>query len=421
MRRRYWSCWGMGVRTPYQPIPLNKNKRMTEPTNVEWKESQVLEDIANVADKRIICLYGGSSSSKTISALQYLTTWALESPDPLVLTVIGESIPVLKKSVIRDWQRVVMRRVFDRNRFNKLELTYTFDNGSLLQFIPADEEARFYSIRHDIVLIDEAYHVTKGIFDQVEIRTRKQILLTWNPVSPFWATKLEDERDDVAVIHATYHKNPFVEQAIIDSLERRAKTDPNFYRVFVLGKYGTLEGLIFKQYTHWNKCDEMPEDFKRRILVLDYGFTNDPTAILDLRYSDGEFWVDELEYKPGMFNSDIFNLLQPITGKRMEVIADSAEPKSNAELRKMGLNVIPSVKGPDSVKYGINTMKGFKLNVTKSSLNTIKELRNYSWKKDRQGEFTGEPVDNWNHSCDCARYIISHIRRKPNFGSYAVS
>lgn len=412
---------------------------MSEPTNVEWRETEVLEDIADVADKRIICLYGGSSSSKTISALQYLTTWALESPDAIVITIIGESIPVLKKSVIRDWQRVVMRGVFDRKKYNKLELTYTFDNGSIFQFVPADDEARFMGPRQDFVLIDEAYNVTKGIFDQVEIRTRKQILLTWNPVSPFWATKLEDERDDVAVIHATYKKNPFVPQSIIDSLERRALIDPNFYRVYVLGEYGSMEGLIFLEQTHWRKCEEMPEDFKRRIYVLDYGFTNDPSAILELRYSNGEYWVDEIEYKPGMFNSEIHDIIkihsldeqdseEPKTHEELkrikirdEVVADSAEPKSNAELRQMGLNVIASVKGPDSVKFGINTMKDFKLNVTKTSLNTIKELRNYSWKKDKQGELTGVPIDNWNHSIDAIRYGVTHIRRKPNYGSYSVS
>ena len=414
---------------------------MTPSQNVEWRESEVLENIADVADKRIICLYGGSSSSKTISALQYLTTWALESPDSLVITIIGESIPVLKKSVIRDWQRVVMRGMFDRKKYNKLELTYTFDNGSIFQFVPADDQARFMGPRQDFVLIDEAYNVTKGIFDQVEIRTNIQILLTWNPVSPFWATKLEDERDDVAVIHATYKKNPYVPQSIIDSLERRALIDPNFYRVFVLGKYGSLEGLIFQEGTHWNKCDELPEDFKRQIYVVDYGFTNDPSAVLELRYSDGEFWVDEIEYKPGMFNKDIHDVIklrhiqdpdkepeEPKTHEelkrikiRTEVVADSAEPKSNAELRLLGLNIIASVKGPDSIKFGINTMKGFKLNVTKSSINTIKELRNYSWKKDKQGELTGVPIDNWNHSLDAIRYGVTHVRRKPNFGSYSVS
>lgn len=415
---------------------------MEQATNVEWKETGILERIADVADKRIICLYGGSSSSKTISALQYLTTWCLEYPEPLVVTVIGESVPVLKRSVIRDWQRFVIREMFDRKKYNKLELTYTFDNGSVLQFIPADDESRFLAMRHDFVLIDESYNVSKGIFDQAEIRTRRQVLLTWNPVSPFWATRLEDERDDVAVIHATYHDNPFVEQAIIESLERRAETDPNFYNVYVLGKYGSIEGLIFREGTNWFKCDYLPpvDERKRSIYIVDFGFTHDPTSVNELVYSNGEFYVDELEYKPGMFNTDIHDVIkfneltteqkagEPLTHDelkkiktRAEVVADSAEPKSIAELKVLGLNCIASVKGPDSVKFGINTMKEFHINVTKRSLNVIKEFRNYSWKKDKHGEFMEEPIDNWNHAIDGIRYGVTHIRRKPNYGKYSVS
>lgn len=399
---------------------------MTRP-GLRYPTTKVFDELAEHFDKRIICLYGGSSSSKTISALQYLTAYGMEFPKPLVITVIGESIPVIKKSVYRDWARIVMKEKYEPDRFNKLDNTYFFETGSILQFIPADDEQRFYAMRHDFVLIDEAYNVTKGIFDQVEIRTRRQILLTWNPVAPFWATKLQDERDDVAVIHSTYKKNVdvetgemLVERNIVDALETRARTDPNFYRVFVLGEYGTLEGLIYKEGTHWFKCDELPEEYKRRVFVIDYGFTHDPTAIGELRYADGQFWFDELEYKPGMFNSDIFNLLKPVAG-RDQCVADSAEPKSNADLRRMGLNVVDSIKGPDSVSFGIQTVRSFRLNVTKRSINTIKELRNYSFAKDRDGEWTGKPVDNWNHSLDAIRYGIVHIREKPRYGEYSVS
>ncbi len=377
--------------------------------------------LASEADKRIICLYGGSSSSKTISALQYLTIWGEYSKVPIVMTVIGESIPVIKKSVFRDWQRIVMQGNFLSDHYNKVENTYRFRGGSILQFIPADDEHKFFSLRHDLVLIDEAYNVQKGIFDQVDIRTRHQILLTWNPVAPFWGTKLEDEREDVEVIHATYKDNPHVEQSIIDSLELRAKIDPNFYRVYVRGQYGTLEGLIFEEGVNWVKCDRMPEEYKRRIFVVDYGFSQDPTAILEVRFSDGQFWVDEIEYRPGLFNADIFQILSARVDRNTEVVADSAEPKSNAELRQMGLNIIASIKGPDSVSFGIKTMKGYMINVTKGSVNMIKELRNYSYQKDRQGELTGKPVDNWDHAIDAVRYGIVHIRQRPKFGSYVVS
>jgi len=395
--------------------------REIERQAINFEVTGIFDRLADVLDKRIICLYGGSSSSKTISALQYLTIVAEMSKESLVITVVGESVPVIKRSVFRDWQRVVMKGRYIPDRFNKNDNTYTFENGSILQFIPADEEARFFAMRHDYVLIDEAYNVKKGIFDQIEIRTRTQILLTWNPVSPFWGTKLEDERDDVAVIQATYKDNPFIEKSIIDALEKRANTDPNFYRVFVLGKYGTLEGLIFEEGRNWFKCDELPEDYKRRIFVIDYGFTADPTAILEIRYSNGEFWIDEIEYKSGLFNRDIFAILFPEAKNNIEIVADSAEPKSNAELRQMGLNIIGAVKGPDSVKFGLRTMKEFKINITKRSINTIKEFRNYSRKKDKHGVFTDEPIDDWNHGIDATRYGITHIRKNPTYGKYAIS
>jgi phage terminase large subunit len=347
--------------------------------------------------------------------------WAELSEVPLVITIIGESVPVIKKSVLRDWQTIVMGARYDQRQFNKVDFTYTFGNGSIVQFIPADDEARFFAMRHDFVLIDEAYNVRKGIFDQVEIRTRKQILLTWNPVAPFWGTKLIDDRDDVSVIHATYKDNPFVEETIIRALELRAKTDPNFYRVFVLGEYGSLEGLIFKEGTHWRKCDELPKESKRAIACLDYGFTNDPSALIDLRYANGEFWIKEVAYSSGLFNTDIRDIHLRNFPKFIETVADSAEPKSNAELAGYGLNIVPAQKGPDSIKFGIKTMHGFKLNVTKDSLNVIKELRNYSYGKDRHGEFTGQPVDNWNHALDAIRYGVTHVRKNPNFGNYAVS
>lgn len=388
---------------------------------VEFKTTMVLDAIADSLDKRIICLYGGSSSSKTVSAMQFLTMMGEGSIKPLVITVIGESVPVIKKSVMRDWQTIIMGSRYDPDRFNKQDSTYYFPLGSIMQFIPADDENRFYAMRHDFVLIDEAYNVNRGIFDQVEIRTRRQILLTWNPVSPFWATKLQDEREDVAVIHATYKHNQFIEQSIIDALETRAKTDPNFYRVYVLGEYGNAEGLIFKEATNWFKCDALPEEYARRIYVVDYGFTHDPTAVLEVRYSDGQFWVDELEYKPGMFNRDIVNLLKPLAGKQTEVVADSAEPKSIAEMRQLGLNMIGAIKGPDSVIFGIRTMQGFRVNITKRSMNTIKEFRNYSFIKNKDGEFTDKPHDGWDHAIDAIRYGITHIRRKPRYGAYSVS
>jgi len=102
-------------------------------------------------------------------------------------------------------------------------------------------------------------------------------------------------------------------------------------------------------------------------------------------------------------------------------VADSAEPKSIEEIRRLGINIVGAEKGVDSVRFGIQTMKGFKINVTKSSTNLIKELRNYSYEKTKDGEYVDKPIDNWNHGIDAIRYGITHLRKKPNYGKYAVS
>lgn len=342
----------------------------------------------------------------------------MKAKKPLVFTIVGESVPVLKRSVIRDWERIVMQEAWKESNYNRVELTYRFDSGALFQFVPADHEERFMGMRQHYAMIDEAYNVPKGVFDQLDIRTENKIFLTWNPVSEFWAKDLAD-RPDCAVLHSTYKDNKFLQDTIRRSLELRAQTDPNFYRVFVEGKYGSYEGLIFKEGGGWSKCKTLPNEFKRRLIGLDFGFSHDPTAIIDIRYSDGQFWLDELAYETGLFNQDIYNRLEPLG--RVEVIADSAEPKSIAELQRLGLIVRPCVKGPDSVLHGLRTMAQFKLNVTERSTNLIKELRNYSYQKTRDGTYLDRPADNWNHGIDAARYAITHARKSPSYGKYNIS
>lgn len=379
----------------------------------------MLEAVTEAAKKnRVICCYGGSSSSKTISVLQYLTLIAIRAAESFVITIVGESIPVLKRSVIRDWQTIIMQGAWSDANFNRVELTYTFESGAIFQFVPADHEDRFMGIRQRYAMIDEAYNITKGVFDQIDIRTDGQIFLTWNPVAEFWAKDLAD-RADCAVLHSTYRDNNYLSDSIRKTLELRAKTDPNFYRVFVLGQYGTYEGLIFREGENWTKCKEIPKEYKRRVIGLDFGFSYDPTAIVDIRYADGQFWLDELAWGTGLLNSDIGEILAPLG--RVEVIADSAEPKSIAELQKMRLNVKPCQKGPDSVIHGLRTLKQFRLNVTENSVNLIKELRNYSWLKTRDGNYMDRPGDSWNHGIDAVRYGVTHVRKHPRYGSYSIS
>ncbi|KPL08410.1 hypothetical protein AMJ86_00860 [bacterium SM23_57] len=389
------------------------------------RPTNVLRNIRKNNNKRIIALWGGSGSSKTISALQYLTLICMNDFSKPIISVIGESIPVLKRSVIRDWQIFVMQEFYNPAQFNRVDLTYYFDTGAIMQFIPADDPGRFHGPRQDYSLFDEAYNIKKTIFDQVEIRTRRKILLTWNPISPFWATDLE-QRSDCAMIHSTYKDNPYLDSEIVRTLEMRALRDPDFYRVYVLGQYGTVQGLIFKQGEAWELVDDFPTDEKGKEIYqwkaygLDFGFTIDPSSIVEVRYQDGTLWVREHLYKTGMTNDELSNELLKLNQDRELVIADSSEPKSIEEIRRQSVKIVGSLKGPDSVNFGIGLMKQLKMKVTKDSINLIKELRNYSYATDHHGEFLNKPNDSWNHSIDAIRGVVIYKRKYSGSGKYSV-
>lgn len=394
-----------------------------ESTEQKAPQTSVFKQAVEVLDHRIIILYGGTWSSKTISALQLLS-YIGETLKDKVITVIGESVPVLKRTVIRDWQRVVMQERFESHRFNKVELTYQFGRGSLIQFVPADDPDRFLGMRQDYCMIDEASNIKKAIFDQLDIRTRELMILTFNPTHEFWAKEVM-LREDCAVIHSTYKDNHHISEQVISTLERRAQTDKNFYDVYVLGKWGVMEGVVLREHENWYLCEELPEDRQWSVFGLDFGFSHDPSALVELVESDGQLWVQELFYIKGMTNQDLAKEMRAIWREldiqRPMVIADSAEPKSIEEIRRMRINIKPSPKGADSIKHGINLMRQYRINVTKNSINLIKELRNYAYERDRNGELTGRPVDNFNHAIDALRYALMHKKKHRDDGKYAIS
>lgn len=351
------------------------------------------------ASHRTVIAYGGSSSSKSISVLQLLSLYAFKYPNRRI-TLSAESLPVIKKTIFADWRAIVMGDAYQEARFNKSEMVYSFPNGSIFQFVPADDEARWHGMRQHVAYFDELYHIKKAIWDQADIRTSEHMIASFNPVSEFWAREVMD-MPTTAVLHSTYKDNKFLEPSIIEALEARAGRDKNFYDVYVLGKFGSLEGLIFKEGEHWEIIKELPEEYDRRVICGDFGYSNDPCAILELRLSDGVVYANEITYQTGLLNSDIAEILRPL---ECRAVFDSAEPKSIDEIRMQGLPVYPSQKGKDSINSGINLIKQHPLRVTNNSLGLIKELRNYSWAKDRRGEQLSKPIDDFNHSIDALRY-----------------
>jgi len=361
-------------------------------------------------DSRYIICYGGSSSSKSVSILQQLTLYALVNSNKRI-TISAESLPVLKKTVIPDWKAHVMQGLYEPKAMNVSEMVYRFPTGSYFQFIPGDDAARWHGLRSNIVYFDEVFYIKKAIYDQADIRTSEKVISSFNPAAEFWIKDLFDE-PKTYVDHSTYKDNPYITQQIVDALEARIKTDPNFHRVYALGQWGSLEGLVFEEGTHWTVTDEWPDDFKKERYGLDFGYSIDPACLVHIRYHNGELYLKELVYKREMLNSDIAIYL----GGTVPTVADSAEPKSIAELQRLGKYVKASVKGKDSINNGIQVMKQFKMNVHRDSVNVIKELRRYSWQENRQGEKLTKPIDEWNHAIDAARYAVTDMfSEKPFF------
>jgi phage terminase large subunit len=201
----------------------------------------------------------------------------------------------------------------------------------------------------------------------------------------------------------TYRDNHLIPAKIKADIERRSAIDANYKRVYADGEIGSREGLVFQD---WEIVDFMPESSKRRI-GGDFGFTNDPTACYDVRLHEGCIWIDELCYETGMSNKAIAKVVLPM-GK-VKAVFDNSEMKSIEDLKTMGVNAHPCVKGPGSVSIGLEKMQSYPIKVTRRSVGIIKELRNYRWDTDKNGKSLNEPIDSWNHGIDAVRYAVTDL------------
>lgn len=350
----------------------------------------------------IICNKGSTRSSKSWSLMQLLYLIALNSPRQLLISVVSESLPHLKKGCIRDFQTMLENEnVWDQNKWNATDKIYKVGK-SQIEFFSADSPGKVHGPARDILFINECNNIESyEIYRQLAIRTRGTIFLDYNPREEFWVDEHILTRDNVTLIHSTYKDNDFLTAKQIAEIESN-KHDENWWKVYGLGLTGSREGLCLQ---NWKQVGELPSIYKSRWLGLDFGFTNDPTALIDVRLSGGELWLDEIEYSPGMTNPDINRKVREEHLQHLTLVADSAEPKSIQELKNLGLKVEEAKKGPDSIKNGIDILNRYPINVTKRSVNLIRELRNYKWKMDVNGKPTNTPVDKFNHAIDACRYV----------------
>ena len=353
--------------------------------------------------KRIKGVPGGTSAGKTFGILPIEIDYAARNPNTET-SVVSESIPHLRRGALKDFENIM--RFTNRWRegaFNKSLLKYTFANGSYIEFFSADQPDRLRGARRHRLYVNEANNITWDAYMQLAIRTRDSIHIDFNPTHEFWYHNEIIGDDDWEEVVLAYKDNEALSESIVKEIEKakeKAKTSDywaNWWKVYGLGQTGSLEGVIFN---NWKIIDVLPPEARLIGLGLDFGYSNDPTAIVEIyKYNDTRI-LNEICYKTGMVNHDIANVLN----KSATIYADSAEPKSIEEIRRHGIDIRPVKKGADSIKFGIQTMQNQKYLVTSNSVNLIKELRYYSWDKDKTGAKLNKPIDNFNHAIDAVRY-----------------
>lgn len=367
------------------------------------------------AETDIIINQGGTSSGKTYSILQNLFLHAIEN-DRCIITVAGQDIPNLKVGPIRDAHNIVDNTEGLSNyilEYNKSDRVFTFVNGSIIEFKSYDDAQDAKQGKRDYLFLNEANGVEKIIWDELYIRTKKKSYIDYNPNNEFWVHTDLIGKPNVTLIISDHRHNTFLDQKIHDKIE--AIEDPELYKVYARGLTGKLEGVIFRDY---NVVSGVSPDAKLIGYGLDFGFSNDPTALVALYSQSGELIVDELIYDRGLLNIRISDLMREL-GVNGRIVADSAEPKSIAELGAYGWQIEGAKKGPDSIRQSINTLKRYKLNVTQRSSNLKKELNGYKWKQNKDGKLDNEPVDFLNHAIDALRYASLNILDNPMSGRYA--
>jgi phage terminase large subunit len=359
--------------------------------------------------KRIRAVQGGTSASKTISILLYLIDKAQSDTKPKLISVVSESVPHLRKGCIRDFQDIMKsHNYWNPNRWHETDRLYEFETGSKIEFFGADQSDKLRGGRRDRLFINECNNISFKAFEELEVRTREFVFLDWNPTNEFWFyTDVKGIRDDVDYITLTYKDNEALDEETIKSIEIR-KNRPGWWQVYGLGQLGELEGKIYKD---WNIIDEIPHEARLERYGLDFGYSNDPTAIVAIYYYNGGYIVDEITYQKGLSNKQIADILNSQENNVL-VVADSAEPKSIDEIYSYGVNIKGAEKSKDSVQQGIQYIQDQKMSVTKRSVNVIKEYRNYLWETNKDGNILNKPEHAFSHSMDAIRYGMDRMNTR---------
>ena len=373
-------------------------------------------------ESRIRIVKGGTSASKTISILALLINYAIRNKGKEI-SVVSESIPHLRRGALKDFLSILkgLNRYND-SQFNKSTLKYTFSNGSYIEFFSTDQPDKLRGARRTDLYINECNNVPFDAYTQLAVRTSGTIWLDYNPSNLFWVDKELVGKQDTDYITLTYKDNNALPESIVKEIEKakeKAKTSTywaNWWKVYGLGETGSLEGVCIPD---WKEIDRIPEDARLMAYGMDFGYSVDPTTLIALYKWNDAYIFDEVLYKKGMLNRDISRFLQQQDIKE-NIVADSAEPKSIAELQGYGHSVYGVSKGRDSIVYGINLINQNEIYVTARSKNLKRELQGYVWAKDKEGNTLQKPTGEHPDCIDAARYVLTDQLENPNKGEYFI-
>lgn len=360
---------------------------------------------------------GSSRSAKTYNTVIWIVCQCLAVPKTTV-SICRATLPSLKGSVLRDFIEILQRiGEYNDKCYNKTDLIYTFPNGSWVEFFSCDNETKLRGRKRKILFVNEANELKFLEWQQLQLRTTQFSIIDYNPSfsDEHWICEVNKDPRTYHFI-STYKDNPFLEQKVIDEIESLKRKNYSLWQIYGLGQQAQVEGLVFRNV---DVVERIPETGyrHRRFLGVDFGYTNDPTAIVDVLIEEETktLYIDELCYRTSMLTSDIVAELKPQGA--VKVISESADPRLVQEIYRAGINIHPVVKYQGSVEAGLTKMQEYKIVITKHSTNVIKEFRNYTYSQDKEGKWLNTPIDVWNHAIDAIRYVVmSEIlggQRKP--------
>ena len=385
-------------------------------TKQKIQTNKIFKHLSN-STKKIIVEQGGTRSGKTYNILLWIILKYTTQNKNKIITICRKAFPSLRASVMRDFLDILKHlNIYNETNHNKSNSEYML-YGNLVEFISLDMPQKVRGRKRNLLFINEANELNWEDWQQLIFRTDEKIIIDYNPSDEYhWIYDKVIPRDDCYFYRTTYQDNPFLENSIKQEIERLKETDEQYWQIYGLGLKGISKATIFKYF----ECNKIPENAQFIAYGADAGYSNDPSTLVSVYILHHNLYIREHLYRTQMTTKDLHNTFKETNIARKQIYMDSSEPRLIEELRRMGWNIRPSVKGRDSINAGIDLLKRYKIYITNKSNNAIQEFRNYKWKEDRTGKLTNNPEDKNNHIIDAVRYAAYSVLSKPNFGKYSI-